>query len=78
MHVLVLSCCFCEKVRDDAAREFGQGIWTDVETYRASHHLMAEELWLAPAYCPDCAANRLFNPARTVSEDRPAGIPAGH
>lgn len=78
MHVLVLSCCFCGKVRDDAAREFGQGVWIDVETYRARYHLMAEELWLAPAYCSDCAANRSFDRARNVREDRPPGIRAGN
>jgi len=66
MHVLVPSCCFCGKVRDDEESEVGRGMWSDVETYRARHHLMAEELWLAPAYCQDCAADRSFNRARNV------------
>ena len=54
MQVLVPICCFCEKVRDDGGTEFGQGIWGQLETYRATHHLLTEEMWFSPTSCPDC------------------------
>jgi hypothetical protein len=67
MHVLVPICCFCGKVLNDEEREFGQEIWVAVETYRARHDLIAEEVWLAPTYCPDCATSRAFDRGQSVS-----------
>ena len=67
MHVLLPNCCFCGKVRDDEGREVGQGDWIDVETYRARHHVIPDNLWLSPTYCDDCKAKRSFNRARNVS-----------
>lgn len=67
MHVLVPNCCFCGKVRDDEGREVGQGIWIDVETYRARHHVIPDYLWFSPTCCDDCKTKRSVNHARNVS-----------
>jgi hypothetical protein len=66
MHVLIPSCCFCGKVRDDERSEFGRGLWVDVETYRARHEVVSEDMWFAPTYCRDCMAKRSFDRAQNV------------
>lgn len=66
MHILVPSCCFCGNVRADAGRELGREMWIALETYRARHDVIADQVWLAPTYCPDCATSRSFNRAQKV------------
>jgi len=44
-------CCVCKKIRDDANREPGTGVWLSVEKYM----WMKAGLAASSTYCPECA-----------------------
>jgi hypothetical protein len=47
-------CCFCEKVRDDAGTEAGEGLWQDMKIYMVSRGLRPLTTSFAYGCCPDC------------------------
>lgn len=47
-------CCFCEKVRDDAGTEAGEGLWQDMKSHMVSRGLRPLNTILAYGCCPDC------------------------
>ena len=47
-------CCFCEKVRDDAGSEAGEGLWQDMKSHMGSRGLRPLNTIFAYSCCPDC------------------------
>jgi len=47
-------CCFCEKVRDDAETEAGEGLWQDMKTHMGSRGLRPLNTTFAYSCCPAC------------------------
>lgn len=54
MRQIIPICCFCERVRDDAGTEPGEGVWQDVTLYTARYVLKPEEVMFSHTYCPSC------------------------
>jgi hypothetical protein len=71
MRELATICCFCEKVRDDKAREPGEGGWHEFNVYMAKYMLRPEAVQLSHAYCPACLAYyKEFLTARKEARER--------
>lgn len=56
MRQVVPICCFCDRVRDDAGTERGEGLWQDFKSYLATSLLRREDVMFSHTYCPVCLA----------------------
>src|SRR6266545_2591202 len=54
MNQILAICCFCEKVRDDAATGAGDGLWQDMKIDKVLRGLRQLSTVVAYGCCPDC------------------------
>ena len=50
----IVSCCMCDKVRDDTMLEGGIEAWRRFSVYRATHSVRLAEVALIQTFCPSC------------------------
>jgi hypothetical protein len=51
---MLLVCCFCDKVRDDAMDHVGEHPWQDLQLYTASRKPKREDTILSYTCCDEC------------------------
>lgn len=50
----IVTCCMCDKVRDERKREGARAAWQKFSAYRATHMLRMANVALIQTFCPDC------------------------
>jgi len=76
MRQVVLICCFCEKVRDEAGARSGGELWQDFEIYMVKHPLKPKEMMFSHTYCPACLSyyrSFLSLPAGAINRNQMEG-----
>jgi len=51
---MLLVCCFCDKVHDDAASQARERPWQDLQVYNAARRLKREDTILSYTCCQEC------------------------
>lgn len=50
----IVTCCMCDKVRDERKLEGERGAWQKFAVYSATHTLRRANVVLIQTFCPDC------------------------
>jgi hypothetical protein len=50
----IVTCCMCDKVRDERRLEGERAAWREFSMYSATHSLRMANVALLQTFCPDC------------------------